>query len=254
MRLALLSDIHANLHALDACLAHAAAQGVTRFAVLGDVVGYGAFPAEVTQRVMALAAQGAAVVQGNHDQYAVAPPPALTSLGHISALWTHQQLGDDERAFLATRPLTHHDGALLLVHASADAPTQWRYVNGPARAARSLHAARQPPRGDGDVRYVFGGHVHMQTLYLRGPLGMMLPVALVPGTPVAVPDHRQWIGTVGSVGQPRDGNCDAMYTVLDEAARQLTFHRVPYDVQAAADAIRATPLPAFFADRLITGE
>ena len=68
--------------------------------------------------------------------------------------------------------------------------------------------------------------------------------------------HRRTVlqaATVGAVGQPRDGRADAMYALFDEAAQQLTFHRVPYDVQAAADAIRATPLPVFFADRLEVG-
>ena len=253
MRLALLSDIHANRQALDACLAHAEAAGAERFALLGDLVGYGADPAYVVQRVMALAAEGAMVVQGNHDQYAVAPPEDGKTLGQSGAAWTHQQLSADELRFLADLPLTVRDGSVLLVHASADAPDNWRYVENTTMAALSLDAAGQPPLGDAHVRYVFGGHVHLQTLYFRGMAGKLMPFTPTPGVPIPVPRHRHWLATVGSVGQPRDGRVDAMYAIFDDAAQQLTFHRVPYDVQAAAAAIRATPLYPFFADRLEIG-
>ena len=253
MRLALLSDIHANRQALDACLAHAEAAGAQRYAFLGDLVGYGADPAYVVQRVMALQQQGALVVKGHHDQYATEPPDAGKTIGHASAAWTGQQLAEDERRFLAALPLTVHEGSVLLVHASADAPASWRYVENPTLAALSLDAASQPPGGDADVRYVFGGHVHQQTLYFRGGAGKLMPFTPTPGVPIPVPRHRLWLATVGSVGQPRDGRVDAMYALFDDEAQQLSFHRVPYDVQAAAAAIRATPLPSFFADRLELG-
>jgi diadenosine tetraphosphatase ApaH/serine/threonine PP2A family protein phosphatase len=74
-----------------------------------------------------------------------------------------------------------------------------------------------------------------------------------PGVPVPVPMHRQWLGIVGSAGQPRDRDVRAMYALFDERAATVTFHRVPYDHAGAAAAIRATPLPAFFADRLESG-
>jgi diadenosine tetraphosphatase ApaH/serine/threonine PP2A family protein phosphatase len=254
MRLALLSDIHANRQALDACLAHAEAAGAERYAVLGDLVGYGGEPAYVVQRVMALQREGALVVKGNHDQYATQPPPdGGKTIGHASAAWTGAQLSEDEHRFLAGLPLTARAGSVLLVHASADAPASWRYVDNPTLAALSLDAACQPPEGHADVRYVFGGHVHQQTLYFRGSAGKLMPFTPTPGVPIPVPRHRLWLATVGSVGQPRDGRLDAMYALFDEAAQQLTFQRVPYDVQAAAAAVRATPLPAFFADRLEAG-
>lgn len=256
MKLALLSDVHANLRALEACLAHAQDQGAERIAFLGDLVGYGAEPLQVVQRIMALARQGAVVVQGNHDHYTVAAPPEAVAknLGQVSVEWTRAQLGPAELDFLAGLPLTHTEGRVLLVHASADAPASWRYVESPLLAAASLHAATHPPLGNKQVRYVFGGHVHAQTLYFLGAAGKLMPFAPTPGVPIPVPRHRQWLATVGSVGQPRDGRVDAMYALFDETAERLTFHRVPYDVQAAAAAIRATPLPAFFADRLEAGQ
>ena len=253
MKLALLSDIHANLHALEACLAHAEASGVQRYALLGDLVGYGAHPAEVVQRAMQLVTAGAAAIKGNHDHYANVPIAQAQQMAHTGVAWTQQQLSHAELAFLAGMPLTARIGSALLVHASADEPAKWRYVTTPQIAALSLDGAATPPIGNDSVRYVFGGHVHAQTLYFRGGAGKLMPFAPTPGVPIPVPRHRRWLATVGSVGQPRDGRTEAMYAMFDEAAQLLTFHRVPYDVQAAAEAIRATPLPAFFADRLESG-
>lgn len=249
MKLALLSDIHANVQALDACLAHANEQGVQQFAFLGDLVGYGADPAAVVQRVQALAAQGALVVKGNHDALAVAPPDEVRSIGDSTAAWTHAQLDVQQRHFLDGLPLTIAQRTVLLVHASMDAPELWRYVYDERAAGASLDAAAQ----QADVRYVFGGHVHMQTLYYRGSGAGLMKFAPTPGVAVPVPRHRHWLATIGSVGQPRDGNPQAMYAVFDSERLQLTFQRVAYDHHSAAAAIRRAGLPAYFADRLEVG-
>lgn len=249
MKLALLSDIHANIQALDACLAHAREQGAQRFALLGDLVGYGADPSAVAQRAMALAAQGALLIKGNHDDLAVNPPLQAKTIGDSTAAWTHSQLDADERGFLQALPMTQQLDSVLLVHASAEAPELWRYVYDRQAAALSLDAASLH---DG-VHYVFGGHVHLQTLYYRGfgdGLTMFNPL---PGAAIPVAHQRHWLATVGSVGQPRDGNPQAMYAVLDTERDQLTFHRVHYNHQAAAAAIRRAGLPDFFADRLELG-
>lgn len=249
MKLALLSDIHANWPALQACLAHARAQGAQQFAFLGDLVGYGAEPQRVLDEIIQLTGQGAHVLLGNHDARALAPPPVAESLGDQSARWTHDQLTPAQRNFLAGLPLTVEHGAMLLVHASADAPQQWHYVQDAQTAALSLDAAAQRPQ----VRYVFGGHVHQQSLYYRSATGKLMPFVPAAGVAVPVPHHRHWLVTVGSVGQPRDGDPRAMYALFDEAQALLTFHRVPYDWQLAAAAIRQAGLPDFFADRLEQG-
>jgi len=249
MRLALLSDIHANLQALEACLAHARQQGADRTAFLGDLVGYGADPGPVVNRIMALAAQGALVLKGNHDDMAAHPPAGHSTLGESTAWWTHEQLDPVQRAFLAGLPMTVQDERVLLVHATADEPTLWRYVYDAQIAALSLEAAG---RFDG-VRYVFGGHVHRQSLYYRGLDEQLIPFVPTAGVAVPVSAHRHWLATIGSVGQPRYGSPKAMYAVFDTVQAQLTFHRVAYDHHAAAEAIRDAGLPDFFADRLELG-
>ncbi|RYF23412.1 MAG: metallophosphoesterase [Comamonadaceae bacterium] len=252
MKFALLADIHANRQALDACLAHASAQGVDQYALLGDLVGYGAEPGAVVDQAMQLANDGALCVLGNHDAAAIAPPPAARSLGEQSAQWTHLQLEATHRAFLAGLPLTARLGAsALLVHASADGPERWHYVTDANAAERSMAAAAQI---DPAIRYVFCGHVHEQALYFLTPTAKLMRFTPEPGVPVPVPPHRQWLVIAGSVGQPRDGDARAMYAVFDSSGATITFHRVPYDQAAAAAAIRATSLPPFFADRLEVGK
>lgn len=249
MKLALLSDLHANLQALQACLAHARAQGARQFAFLGDLVGYGADPGPVLQTVMALAAEGALVLRGNHDALALAPPARARDAGESTAAWTHAQLAPAQLDFLARLPLLIEHEDMLLVHASADAPERWRYVVNAQTAALSLEAAARRER----VRYVFGGHVHEQQLYYRSGTGKLMPFAPDAGVALPLPRHRHWLATVGSVGQPRDGDARAMYALFDTEAALLTFERVPYDWQTAAAAIREAGLPAQFADRLEHG-
>lgn len=254
MRLALLSDLHANRQALSACLDHARTQGVDRHAFLGDLVGYGADPVWVVEQVMALQMQGALVIQGNHDAMAVTPPQGEVSMGSSTADWTHRQLNSEQRRFLADLPLTASLEHLLLVHASADKPETWRYVDSERAATVCLEAARGRGTVAGVVQnHILVGHVHHQTLYYQGAGHDLMPFKPTVGVGVPVPRLRACVATVGSVGQPRDGDPRAMYAVYDLAAGRLTFHRVAYDHAAAAAAIRQAGLPEFFAQRLETG-
>src|SRR5690349_10271784 len=102
MKLALLSDLHANRHALHACLQHARAQGASRFALLGDLVGYGGEPVAVLETVMELVERGALVVRGNHDAAAHGEEPPEATGEQLAAVWTRAQLGPAHRAFLAS--------------------------------------------------------------------------------------------------------------------------------------------------------
>lgn len=161
MKLALLSDIHGNLQAFEACLAHARAQGADQLAFLGDLVGYGADPAAVVDHVQELAAKGAILVKGNHDALAVTPPSQVRTMGDRTANWTHEQLDASQRGFLDQLPMTAQHESTMLVHASLESPNQWRYVNDRIAATECLNAAAHLPK----VRQVFCGHVHVQALY-----------------------------------------------------------------------------------------
>ena len=250
MKLALLSDVHANLQAFAACIAHARGVGATQFALLGDFVGYGGEPAAVVERIMDLVEDGAIAVRGNHDALAVQPPAQTRVLGELSAAWTHAQLSPAQRDFLASLPLlqTRDDG--LFVHASAEAPARWTYVDDVHSATRSLLAAQAL---HSQTRFVFGGHVHRQSLYYLGGTNRLMAFEPTPGISIPTPRHRSWLATVGSVGQPRDGLADAMYALFDTDAARLAFQRVPYDIDAAMRAIRRAGVDEYAAKRLALG-
>lgn len=248
MKLALLSDIHANLLALEACLADAHKQEADELALLGDLVGYGAQPAQVIDRVYALHKErGAIVLRGNHEEIALSGASG-NSLGGQTAAWTQQQLSAAQRAWLAQLPLTHRWGEAFLVHASAHSPEKWQYVDDERTATLSLDAACQ----DFGVRYVFGGHVHHQTLYFRTGEQRLMVFRPTAGVTIPVPAHRRWLATIGSVGQPRDGDPRAGYAIFDSVRHSLTFRRVPYDHVAAAQLVRQAGLPDAVAQRLET--
>jgi diadenosine tetraphosphatase ApaH/serine/threonine PP2A family protein phosphatase len=246
MRIALLTDIHANREAFDACLAHAAQQQPDLYAFTGDFVGYGADPCYVLDTIMDHVARGAIAVQGNHDLAATRPPRASMNEEAREVIeWTQGQLTAGHTRFLAELPLVQQRDDLLFVHASAHLPDKWEYVTGLDEAERSLGAT--------DSRIVFSGHVHFPSLYRRavdGSMGVHVPV---PGDPVHLPAPHRYLVIPGAVGQPRDGNCAACYAVYDGDDRTITYYRVPYDQGAAARRVIAAGLPMVFAMRLIEG-
>jgi len=246
VKLALFADIHSNLEAITACLAHANALGADRYAFLGDLVGYGADPVAVLDLIEGHAANGAVVVLGNHDAAAIGRPDEALNRNALAAVaWTRAQLGDHQRAFLASLPLTVTDDNILFVHASAAAPEQWIYVSGLREAQDSLRA--------GKATYIFSGHVHEQKLYYTGADGKALAFHPVPGAPIPAAKYRQWLAIVGSAGQPRDGNSAACYALFDGERERLTFYRVVYDHTVTIRKIRAAGLPERLALRLERG-
>ncbi len=246
MKTAYLSDLHANREAVQAVLAHASGQGVAGWVLLGDFVGYGADPGWVVDRVRELVQAGAAAVQGNHDQ-AVARgvwPGMHLDAARVVA-WTRSRLDAGQLDFLASLPLTDTRNGQLYVHANAWAPGDWEYLHCRADAVRSLQATR--------CRYTFCGHVHEPRLYHLAGTGKAGEFTPTPGVPIPVPPHRQWLVIPGSTGQPRDGNPAACYAIVDDQAQRLTYHRVPYDHEAAAARILAADLPPRLAARLGEG-
>jgi diadenosine tetraphosphatase ApaH/serine/threonine PP2A family protein phosphatase len=245
MVLALLADIHSNLEALEACLAHAQGRGASEFAFLGDLVGYGADPGAVIDIISGHASRGAVVVKGNHDAAISGSKGYLNEAAAAAIVWSRRVLSPQHRAFLDELPLCVRRGPSCFVHASAASPERWDYIDSPGAAERSARAAATP--------YTFCGHVHEQVLYAQG-IGHRM-IAFRPQPAIAIPfgAHRAWLAIVGSAGQPRDGNPAACYTLADLEAKSITFHRVAYDNFAAARKIRAAGLPEILAYRLERG-
>lgn len=244
MVLALLSDVHANLEALQACLKHAQDNGARRFAFLGDLVGYGADPGAVVSLVMRHAEEGALVVKGNHDEAVARGAPYMNAAVRESIAWAREQLSPQHKAFLAALPLSRRDGRCFYVHASAADAQRWTYIDSPAAALKSMRAAQ--------TVYTFGGHVHEQVLFaeVEARAKEHRPVS---GSAINVSRHRRWLALVGSVGQPRDGRPAAGYAIFDEPHARITFYRVPYDHEAAAAKIHRAGLSPALAHRVARG-
>jgi predicted phosphodiesterase len=246
MKLALITDIHANREALEAVLEHAAGQGAQRYALLGDFVGYGADPGWVVDRVREMVAGGALAVMGNHDSAVVqGPMPTMVAQARQVVAWTREHLSTSQIQFLADLPMMESDLGCLFVHANAFLPAQWGYVIGRMDAVKSLNMT--------DCRYTFCGHVHEPKLFhlsSTGKAGEFVPTA---GVPIPLSPQRQWLAIPGSAGQPRDGNPAACYAIFEIETATLTYHRVPYDVEAAGAKIRAVGLPQRLAQRLDDG-
>lgn len=246
MKFALLADLHSNIEAVEACLEHAREEGADRYAFLGDLVGYNADPAAVVELVGSYAAAGAIVVKGNHDAAALGESTGyMTDAAAAAIAWTRQHLNADHLAFLDGLPLTAREGGAFFVHASAVRPDRWGYIHDGWRAAASMDAA--------DATYVFCGHVHGPVLYYMGADHRPQPFQPMSGVPIPMARHRRWLSIVGSCGQPRDRNPAACYAIFETEPAVLTYWRVPYDYDAAADKVRAAGLPEEFARRLQRG-
>lgn len=245
MRTAILSDIHGNLEALQACVAHARRQGIDGWAFLGDFVNYGADPLACLDLVRELAGDSPVAVRGNHDQAALGGQwVEMNPIAREALNWTRRHLSEEERDFLAALPYRADLAEALLVHASAHQPAEWEYLAGTAQAHQCLRATTNA--------LVFAGHMHTPMLYHRSG-DRVSPLAPPEATPLVLDTAHQWLIIAGSVGQPRDGNHAAAYLIYDSDRRQVTHFRVSYDHGEAARKIRAAGLPEELAWRLSRG-
>lgn len=246
MKIAVLSDIHSNLEALNACLAHARTQGAEKFVFLGDLLGYGADPCACLEIIATMVEDGALAVLGNHDEAVMGGLcERMTFIAREAVYWTRGQLQQPQYDFLKKLPLVARDGNSFYVHASADAPERWHYIIGTLDAAKCMAASGLP--------LTFVGHVHHQALYYSTPTKSIQIFNPVPGAAIKLTSRRQWLAIAGSVGQPRDSNPAAAYVMHDVQQESLTFYRVPYDFWSAARKVRAAGLPEALAHQLEHG-
>ncbi len=243
--IAIFADIHANRQAFTACLAQARKHGAQRIALLGDYVGYGADPDWTITTVMDLVHQGAVAVLGNHDNAVGDTREKLNVEAQVAIEWTRGELGLSQRRFLADLPLTLEGDDRLFVHADASRPKSWNYVTNVADAARSIDAT--------SALVTFCGHIHRPALYCMSATAKMTAFTPRADVPVQLLPGRRWLAVLGSVGQPRDGHPAASYVMLDTDKREVTYCRVPYDVEQAAAQIRKKGLPTSLAERLFLG-
>jgi diadenosine tetraphosphatase ApaH/serine/threonine PP2A family protein phosphatase len=247
MRTAFFADIHANREALEACLSHAELYDVNQFAFVGDLIGYGADPGWVLDIVAYHHENGAIVVLGNHDEAVSIKKPDMTMCeeARYAVDWTRSHINTAQTQFLERLPLTVEQSGHLYVHANAWAPGGWEYVTSAAEAKQSLAATQH--------RLTFCGHLHDPALYNQGAAGKVVPFTPIPGVDIPLGAQRRWLVVLGSVGQPRDRNPAACYTLYDSDRNLLTYFRVPFDVETAAGKIRVAGLPDWLGTRLAMG-
>lgn len=245
MLLAVFADIHANRQAFSACLDFARAHSAERIICLGDYVGYGADPEWTVETVMGLVEKGALAVRGNHDNAIGALAETMNAEAQAAIEWTRGRLSAPQRRFLAELPMALEDEDRLYVHSEASSPARWRYVESTADAGRSLLATA--------AHVTFCGHIHRPVLYSMSVTGKMTSFVPTSGITMQLLRGRRWLTIVGSVGQPRDGDPAASFAMFDTTSREITYCRVPYDVDAAAKRIRENGLPLWLADRLSVG-
>ncbi|HSL34474.1 MAG TPA: metallophosphoesterase family protein [Candidatus Limnocylindrales bacterium] len=239
MRVAVLSDIHANLAALDAVIASFGT--VDAVWHLGDVVGYGPEPDGVVER---LAAIGAVGVRGNHDAAALGGDEIewFNTDARRAMEWTRRRITPTTRDWLASLPERHGDGDFSLIHGSPREPI-WEYIVSVPIARANLAMLATP----------FGlyGHTHQPMVFVEQD-GRVEQIAPGEGSTFAL-DGRRALVNPGSVGQPRDGIPTASYLVLDTEAGRCTWHRTPYDIPAVQAAMRDAGLPVRLVERLTYG-
>lgn len=250
MRLALVSDVHGNLPALEAVLAAIAARSPDLVVSLGDVVGYGPFPGECVER---LAARAPAAVAGNHDRDVLggAPLPGTRSSARRSLAWTAERLSQGQRDLLAGLPNRWIEAdAFVAVHGCY---LNEEHVRGYVTSTMLPKNLAAVARRDEWPRLAFCGHTHVAMLGWLSPDGVSEPRPAA-GAELAWPPSAQAVlVNPGAVGQPRDGDPRAAWAEVDLAARRLWFHRVPYDVEATIAASLRAGLPAEDAARLREG-
>ena len=241
MRVAVLSDVHSNLHALEAVLAEVDAGGFDELWCLGDVVGYGPRPNECAA---ILRERATVCLAGNHDLVVLGRIPMTTFADDAgaAALWTQRALDDDARTFLEMLdPLATCPGAELF-HGSPRDPV-WDYVLTEDAARQSFAATSEP--------LVLVGHSHVALELSSDGVGIRGGLAEA-GTEVDLGGPRRLLNP-GSVGQPRDGDPRAAWLELDRGATLATFRRTAYPVELTQAEIRRHGLPEILAERLAHG-
>jgi predicted phosphodiesterase len=257
VRLAIVSDIHANLPALEAVLADAQSAGPDQLWCLGDVVGYGAQPDECASLV---AERCALCLVGNHDLAVLGEldESAFSPAAAAAVRWTRETAKPETMEFLRGLEPADEGHEVALYHASPRDPV-WEYVLWPDQAAECIAAQA--------ARVSLIGHSHVALFFVIAGNGAR---TVAPGQAIEPPNaargaqagagtrlnlsEGRWLINPGSVGQPRDGDPRAAWLELDTDTWEVTYHRTEYEIDRAADAIVANELPEHLAKRLYVGQ
>ncbi|MEM1158565.1 MAG: metallophosphoesterase family protein [Verrucomicrobiota bacterium] len=235
------SDIHGNWEALQAVLHDMESHGVTQKICLGDIVGYGADPERCVRQIKD---NDWVVLTGNHEEGLIYPEMLeyFNDAAVAGILWSREQIGSAELAWLSGLPHVIRGSSYELVHASLDEPMNWEYVMSRDEAERHFDCQQSLA--------CFCGHTHSGMIWRKGRrIYSKIPTA----RKFSLPDRQKVLINVGSVGQPRDGNPKASYVLFKPEQRTVQFRRVQYDVESAKAKILRAGLPSKLGERLVRG-
>ena len=236
-KLALFSDIHGNLEALTSIIEDARNQGVTNFACLGDLVGYGPDPGGCVAKVQEI---GCVCVKGNHDEDASNDRDLwnLSEVARESLTWTRERLSESQKQWLRELPYQKRLGRHMLVHATLDDPSSWQYIHNKFDAQIALSDQKQS--------LCFFGHTHVPVAYSSdGSL-----VKTIKKSKINLASDLKYLVNVGSVGQPRDGNPKACYVIFDSTKKTIQYQRVDYNIERVVEELSQAGLSENLSDRL----
>jgi len=240
MRYGVFSDVHSNLEAFEAVCEDFKSCRIDRFLFCGDIVGYGASPSECIAKLISL---DPVCIAGNHD-WAVADVIDLDSFNQManqSIVWTKEKINESERLFLSNLELMKNGTTWRLVHGSLNNPQDFNYMSDEYMAARTFSCLEE--------QVCFVGHTHKAGIFIQN----REKISLTQEKLLKLKKDLRYIVNVGSVGQPRDGDCKASFCVYDDVDSSVEFRRVPYDARRARQKIIDCGLPKILGDRLLAG-
>jgi len=245
MRYLILTDIHANLEALQTCLADAQERGFDRTLCLGDIVGYGPDPNAVVEIVQAL--EPVAVIRGNHDKVAcgLEPPEGFNVVAKSAAMWTFDVLTDAHRKWLRDLPRGPHAVGDLIEICHGSPFDEDAYIFDELDAIRALRTSTRP--------LCLFGHTHVAVTFEQAVTQPDELRAATRGQDVVLEDGVKYLINPGAIGQPRDGDARAGYAIVDTDRRLVELMRIPYAVEETQAKVAQAGLPEVLGARLAVG-
>jgi predicted phosphodiesterase len=243
MKIAIISDIHANIEALEAVIGDINQQGIDAIICLGDVVGYGANPNEC---VAVVSKQCPVTLLGNHDAAALGnlSTEHFNIHAKLAIEWTVDHLNSKSSSFLDGLPLAKNSASQTYVHATPYEPKMWYYITSLEEAAFNFqHFSSQ---------FCFVGHTHIPIIIVLDNKSELY-VHQEPQIDYGDLNDSRFLINVGSVGQPRDHNPDACYGILDDKEKVFCYRRVKYDISKAQAKMKKIKMPEFLIQRLAEG-
>lgn len=237
MQIAIISDIHSNLEALQTVLKYIEGKDIPRIICLGDVVGYGPRPNECVDIVREKCEE---TLLGNHDSAALDETDIndFNEYARQAILWTRSHLSSESKKFLRNRPYVLEEEDVLYVHSSPVEPEEWHYILSAGEARYFLNQV--------DPSVIFIGHSHVAVTYA-------LHQGKLAEETFLLSSEDRYIVNVGSVGQPRDGDPRASFVIFDTQERRIEYVRLEYNVRQTFEEVMNQGLPPLLAHRLLNG-